>query len=271
MEEGGGFMRRIGTRAAYVLVPIGLAFAAAQVQGYKMPKPLALGLIGVLLSVAAVAVLSIVWETVKEVRRRLERRETSTAWIDSDPPGQLDYIPDLTRASKKFVKQMGRLSDDTGRVSKRTERAARVLPFALMCGPRVAQLWGEWSALGYLRSAAFIEGRTDHLRKTVAEFGRAQEANFMRVPAPASDEERAMLTAARAAVVEQIATTASAVESTSAYRDSVREFFDQSVSRALRVASGRLVDQLDAMIAVLHRSLTDSERFLALIDQKAGS
>lgn len=236
-----------------------------------MPRLVFDVLIVALLCVAGVAFLSVCWEGFTEVRRSLERRETSTAWIDTEPPGSWDYIPDLKRAEKKFVKQMGRLSSDTGRVSERTARAARFVKVAIWCGPRVSQLFGKYSARGYLRSAHFIEGRTGHLRKTVAEFARAQEANLSRLPAPANDAERALLVAARSALAESIATTSSAIESTSMYRDSVREFSALNVSRALRVSSGRLADQLDALIVVLRRSLKDSERLDALCAQKGRS
>jgi len=95
-------MRRIGGRAAFTVASFGLVFAGFQVQGWKMPRLLAVVLIVLLLVGAGVAALSIVWESVKEAKRWLEHRETSTAWIASESPGLLDYVPDMERASKKF-------------------------------------------------------------------------------------------------------------------------------------------------------------------------
>lgn len=92
--ENRGFMRRIGGRAAFVVGSIGLVFAAFQVQGWTMPRPLAIALITVLLVAAAVALLSILWEAIEEARRWREGREVNVrSWCKTAPrsTGELSY------------------------------------------------------------------------------------------------------------------------------------------------------------------------------------
>jgi hypothetical protein len=267
--QDAGFMRRIGPRSGFGLVAIGLVFAAYQVQGWKMPRLLAAVLIAVLLTAAALVVLSIVWEAIKEVRDWRERRETSTEWIASEPPGLLDYLPDMQRASKKFVRQMNRLNRDTARLGKRTGRNARTMKRASMFGPRAAQFWANHTAKSIFRSAVFIEKRSAHLGKTLAEFARAQEGQLNSLAAPKSEEERASLATAREALADRSATTAEAITSVTGYRDSTLELSQQNFSRTLRVSNKRLAEQLDALIVVLRRSLKDSKRLESLLERKA--
>jgi hypothetical protein len=269
--EEASFVRRIGSRAGFVLAAIGLVFAAYQVQGWTMPRLLAALLIGLLLAVAAVALFSIVWEAIKEVQRWRERRETSTAWIAAEPPGMLDYVPDMKRASKKFVRQMSRLNRDTSRIGNQMSRDSRSIKLAVLFGPRAAQLWANHSARGILRSAVFIERRTDHLRATIAEFARAREGQLASLPAATNEEERAALAEARAAVAEQSATTAEAIDSVEGYRVAVLDVSQNNFSRTLRVSSHQLAEQLAAVIVVLRRSLKDSQRLEELFEEKARS
>jgi hypothetical protein len=224
-----------------------------------------------MLAVAGVAVVSILWEAIKEIRGWRERRETSTAWIAAEPPGLLDYVPDMSRASNKFVRQMSRLNRDTSRVGKQTSRDARTIKWVLVFGPRASQLWANHTARGILRSAVFIEKRATHLRKTVDEFARAQEGQLMGLDAPGNDEERAALDLARKAVAERSATTAETIESVSGYRDAVRDLSEKNYSRTLRVSNQRLAEQLDTLIAVLRHSLKDSQRLEVLMERKARS
>lgn len=269
--EERGFLRRIGGRAGFAIAAIGLVFAAYQVQGWKMPRLLAAVLIAALLAVAGVAILSIVWEGVKEVRRWREERETSTAWIAAEPPGLVDYGPDMNRANKKFLRQMAKLTRDTKRVGVRMGRHAKLAKVAQFFGPRAAQIWANHAAKGILGSAAFIEKRTGHLRATIAESTRAQEGHLVSLPAPANDEERVALGTLRESFVERSTSTAQAIASVEAYRNVVRIAADENLSRTLRVASNKLADQLDAMSQVLRRSLRDSQRLEVLCEQKAKS
>lgn len=262
-------MSRVGRRAGFAVAAIGLVFAAYQVQGWTMPRLLAEVLIGVLLAVAAVAILSIVSESMKEAMRWRERRETSTAWIAEEPPGLLDYVPDMSRANKKFVRQMSRLSRDTNRVGNKMRRQSRWLKVARLFGPRAAQLWANHTARSVLRSATFIEKRTAHLDATVAEFARAQEGLLQTLDAPATDEDRVALATAREAIAGRSATTRAAIESTVGYRVEVAGFANQNFSRTLRVSNNRLAEQLDALTAVLRGSLKDSERLERLLDRMA--
>jgi hypothetical protein len=233
-----GFMRRIGSRAGFFVAAIGLVFAAYQVQGWKMPRLLAALLIASMLAVAGVALLSIVWEAVKEARVWRERRETSRDWIAAEPPGLLDYLPDMNRASKKFVRQMDRLNRDTERVGKRTTRDARIISWASRLGrPRAAQLSANRSAKGILRSAVFIEKRSNHLRKTVDEFARAQEG-----PSDSScrsyERRRTRCTGRHPRdLASRTATTAAAIKSVGGYRDTVRKFSQQNYSRTLKASN----------------------------------
>jgi hypothetical protein len=269
--EPAGYLRRIGGRAGFAVVVFGLVFAAFQVQGWTMPRLLAVVLIVLLLAAGGVAVLSIVWEAVKEAKRWREDREISTAWIAGEPPGLLDYVPDMKRANKKFIRQMAKLSGDTDRVGNRMARHARVIKVAKFLGPRAAQVWANHTAKGVFRSADFIERRTGHLRATVAEFARAQEGHLASLPAPTNDDERAALAAIGASFASRSATTLEAIVSTEGYRDVVRDSAQQNFSRTLRVSGNQLADQLDAMIVVLRRSLKDSQRLETLCAQRAKS
>lgn len=264
-------MRRIGSRAVFGIGSVGLVFAAYQVQGWTMPRLLAVVLIGMLLVAAASAFLSIAWEAINEVRGWRERRETSTAWIAAEPPGLLDYVPDLNRASKMFSRQMDRITRDTARVGKQTSRDARTIKWAVRLGPRTAQLWANRTAKGILRSAVFIEKRSAHLRETVDEHARVSESHLNSLGSPQGDEDRAALETARQAVAGRSATTAEAIESVSGYRDAVLGVSEQNFSRTLRVSNKRLADQLDAVIVVLRRSLRDSQRLESLLEGKAKS
>lgn len=173
-ERGAGFLRRVGSRAGFVLAAVGLVFVAYQVQGWTMPRLLAALLIGLLLAVAAVALLSIAWEAIKEAARWRERRETSTAWIAAEPPGHLDLVPDMNRATKKFVRQMNRLNHDTKRLGRKIGRYARFMNWVSLW-PRAALTLANQAAKANARSAAFIEKRSAPLRKTIDELRRAQK------------------------------------------------------------------------------------------------
>jgi hypothetical protein len=263
-----GFMRRIGSRAGFAIAAIGLVFAAYQVQGWKMPGLLAAVLIACLLAIATIALLSIAWEAIKEIRAWRERRETSTAWIADEPPGLLDYLPDMNRALKKFVRQMGRLNHDTERLGRQTGRDARTASLAKFFGPRAAQSWANHTARRVLRSAVFIEKRSTHLRKTILELGRAQEGHLKSLPAVKSGEERAALRSARAAVASQSATVEETIRSVCYYRDVVRGISEQNFSRTLRVSNQRLADQLSGVVEILRLSLKHSKRMEGLLEQR---
>lgn len=261
-------MRRVGSRAGFAVAAVGLVFAAYQVQGWKMPRVLAAILIVGLLGVACVALASIAWEVVKELRSWSERRETSTAWISKEPPGQLDYIPDMNRAVKKFTRQMSRITRDTKRVGRLTTRQARLAKWVPKFGPRAGQIWANYTARRLLRSAVFIERRTSHLRATSAEFFRVQEAMFANLPAPTDAAERTALETARDSFVSQGETTEGAIDSVEGYRDAVRDVAQMNISRTLRVSGERLAGQLDGMVLVLRRSLKDSQRLATAVDRK---
>jgi hypothetical protein len=267
--EESGFLRKVGSRAGFGLAAVGLVFAAYQVQGWTMPRLLAAFLIVLLLAVVAVAVLSIAWETIREVMRWRERRETSTAWIAAEPPGQLDLIPDMERATKKFVRQMKRLNRDTGRLGKKIGRYSRLMNWARRFGPRAVLTLANQAAKANSRSAAFIEKRATHLRKTVDELRRTQEGQLTRLSDPETDEDWAALSEAQAVAASRTVTTAETIESVVGYRDAVLGIAHQDLARTLTASSKQLAAQLEAVIVILRRSLKDSERAEALLKQKA--
>jgi hypothetical protein len=245
-----------------------LVLATYQVQGEKMPRVLAAIIIYSLLAVSAIAVLSIVWECVKEFRVWRERRETSTAWIDAEPPGHLDFIPDMQRASKKFIEQLNELNTDTARVGRKMRRHTRVSPLMRFASSRMRQRWANSAARSVTRSAVFIEKRQDHLRATVGELKRVTEAQVASA-APETEADRAALLEFRRVIVSRNVSTLEAVASVEGYRDVALGLSEQNLSRTLRVSNKRLSEALDGIIRTLRGFVRDGERLEAALALKA--
>jgi peptidoglycan/LPS O-acetylase OafA/YrhL len=99
-----GAATRIAVRAALASAATGLLLATFQVQGWTMPKPLAVILIVLLVAMIVVAVAAIVGEAFRAFMSFLEHRATTPSWVASAEPGVLDYEPDGIRANKRFMR-----------------------------------------------------------------------------------------------------------------------------------------------------------------------
>jgi hypothetical protein len=107
------------------------------------------------------------------------------------------------------------------------------------------------------------------LRATVDEFARAQKGQWVKVGEVETDEDRASLQEAREAVAGRSESSRSAIASVIEYPDTMRDFAEQNYARSLRESSRRLVEQLEALIVILRRSLHDSEQLEGLLARKA--
>jgi predicted PurR-regulated permease PerM len=117
-----GAAKRIGVAASFASVAIGLLLAAFQVQGWTMPRLLAIVLIVLLSVMVAIAVSAIVYEVVRTVRRFLKHRATTPSWVSTERPGLLDYEADGIRAGERFTKELTKLSRDTEGLGAKLER-----------------------------------------------------------------------------------------------------------------------------------------------------
>lgn len=91
---------RIALFAALASATTGLFLAGFQVQGWTMPKPVAIPLFVLLGAMIVASVSAIIVEAIRAFRSFLEHRSTTASWVESEEPGFLDYEPDGIRAFK---------------------------------------------------------------------------------------------------------------------------------------------------------------------------
>src|SRR5690349_17043543 len=159
--------KRVAISAALSSGATGILLAIFQVQGWTVPKPLALALIALMLLITGIAVLVVVIDLGSNVRAFLERRATNALWISSEPPGLLDYEADGLRAQNDLNRMFNTLAKDTGRVGKSIQRGAKRLARAQNKNGRVKQRRANRTAKHIDRSAVFIEKRLATLKNLV--------------------------------------------------------------------------------------------------------
>lgn len=245
--------RRFGLPASFTGAAIGIVAGVYEVQGWKMPGPLAVALITALLIMIVVAISVMGYEAIKEVLLFLERRATSAAWVSQEEPGLLDYEADFLRASDRFKREMVGLANDTGKLGrdlgKHTKRLeepkVRRLPF-------VKQNRANQAAKSIDRSAIYIEKRAELLNALVKDVSR-NLAGWIATAAIATPEDKTAAEELMESLGNNVNTATATIEKTTGYRDTVRSMEKQNPARTVRIASKRLADGLDSTVKILRR------------------
>jgi hypothetical protein len=258
---------RIGLWASLASAAIGILFAVFEVQGWKVPGPLALALIVFLLAVIAVAVLMISVEVARAIHRFFEYRATSASWVSSEAPGLLDYEADGIRAGNRFTKELYKLNDDTETLGKRLARHSKRMERSAGKSARKRQRLANRSAKAMNRSAEFIEKRLELLEALVKDVRRNTEG-LIGAQDLETDGEIAAAAELSGTLKEGHQTTVETGESVAGYRDTVRDIERQNLARTVRLASHRLGDALDGMVKVLRRQESGSLHNAKALDQK---
>jgi hypothetical protein len=264
-----GSAKNIGVSATLGAGAIGLLLAAFQVQGWTMPKSLALALIALLILLIAVALSVIVYETVRAVRRFLEHRATSPSWVSTEKPGLLDYEADGIRASERFTKELNKLTRDTAKLGTRLERHSKAIERSAGKSAKKRQRRANRSAKAIDKSAVFIEKRVDLLHELVKDIARNAEGLIGALELETDDD----LTAAkefRDTLDETHQTTTQTVGNVDEYRQTVRALEQQNPSRSVRIASGRLANSLEGVLKMMRRHESSSRKLVSSLDSKIG-
>lgn len=246
---------------------IGLLVGLFQVQGVEFPTPLFLVLAVVLFAVVAGGVALMAFEVWGIARALLEHRATSAEWLESEPPGFLDYIPDGLTASERFNRELVKLGEDTQELGqklvKHTERFERLVggsPFA-------QQREANRSAKSIEQSASYIEKRLELLDACVKDIDR----NFrpwVAIQHITSDEEFKVTQEARNAIEGSRQATIDSLKVTAEYRDTIAATEAQNAARTVRLASARLGRALSGVVTVLRRFEKSAANLLRELDKK---
>ncbi len=92
-----------------------------------MPDFLAIILLVILLTMLFIAILVILFESGKGVRKYCENRSISAGWISTEPPGILDCQVDGVRARDRFSKETKKLFERIECLSKIAEKHEHIL------------------------------------------------------------------------------------------------------------------------------------------------
>lgn len=258
---------RVGYAAALASAATGILFAIVQVQGWTVPKPLALALIALMLLIIAGAVLLILVDLARNIRAFLEHRATSASWISDEPPGFLDYEVDGLRATDEFSSVITKLGEDTETLGKRLQRSTRRMQRAHRKSAKHRQRIANRTAKSITRSSIYIERRLDLLKKLLKEMERNHRGVVANLPVETEDE-RTSARAAREAIAGACAATAESRKSTEGYRDAVQTLEAQNASRTLRIATGRLKKALSGVATTLKTFEKLSAGLVAEFDKK---
>jgi hypothetical protein len=246
---------------------IGIIFAGFQVQGWTVPRLLAIVLLAVLGLVLAGALGMVVYESVRALRMFLEHRSVSAGWISSEPPGLLDYEADNLRAQKALNRFFNKLAKDTTRVGKKTTRGTKSLVRAKDKRGRVKQRRANRTAKHLTRSAVFIERRLTALKKLTKEIERNHQGLIANLPL-ATEEEVKLVMNWRNNVEGGRTASAEAAVGIDTYRRAVEDFEAMNASRTLRIASDRLGNALRGMVRALKDFETVSAGLVREFDQR---
>ena len=251
---------RIGLWATLASAAIGILLALFQVQEWKVPKPLALTLIALLLAVIAVAVSMTAYEITRAVRKFLEDRAISPAWVSADAPGLLDYEADANRAQNRLTKEMNKQTKETERLSKKLNRAAKRAVRLQGKNAKRRQRHANRSARSIAKNALFVEKRLPLLKALVKDIDRNYRG-FISTTTIQSHEQFDELLKLRDVVNHGRAVTNEAMRSVNEYRQSVADAEAQNLSRTIRLAS----DRLEKGLAGIAKVLRDHERTMGAV------
>src|ERR671922_540183 len=238
-----GTSTRIVLGATLASAGIGLWLALLQVQGWTMPKPVALAMLVILAAVIAVGVSMIVTEAVRWIKQVLEHRATSPSWVASDAPGLADYEADGVRAQERFTSELEKMNDDTESLGKKLDRHAKRMERLKGKSAKKRQRAANRSARRMNRSAVYIEKRLALLKALVKDIERNYRGLIMAGTIETDDDFQAVLEL-RNVLDTGRATTEGTLASVAEYRASVEETEALNLSRTVRSASGRLAKAL---------------------------
>jgi hypothetical protein len=216
-----GATTRIALLAALASAATGLFFAGFQVQGWTMPKLVAIPLFALLGAMVVVSVSAIIIEAVRAFRSFLEHRSTTPAWVESTAPGVFDYEPDLERASNRFTRELGKLARDTGRLGRKMDRHAKRMTKSAGKSGRVKQRRADRAARDISRSAVFIEKRLALLVEIAKDIRRNQDG-LVETLNPETPEQIDEAKVLLRVLEEGHETTVEAAASTADYAQAVR-------------------------------------------------
>jgi hypothetical protein len=261
--------KRIGVEASLASVALGLFLAAFQVQGWTMPKAVAIVVIVLLGLMSTVALSAIIYEVVRAVRAFLEHRATTPSWVSTEKPGLLDYEADGIRANERFAKELNKLNRGTEKLGGQLERHTERFERSKNASGKTKQRRANRSARDIDRSAVFMEKRLDLLQALVKDIVRNSEG----VIASTDIETDADLAAAkefRDTLAEGREATAGTLESTGGYRESVKQIEEMNLSRTMRIASRRLAASLDGVEKMLRKHQGGLASLVRSLDSKIG-
>lgn len=265
-----GVAKHIAWYASIASVAIGLVLAAYQVQGWKMPKPLAVTLIVILLVMAAVALLATFFEVGRTILRYREYRATNPAFVSTENPGLLDYEADGIRATKRLTKEYNEFAGQTGKLGKKMERHTKATESrGASWGPKKRQRRANRAAKAINKSAMHTEKRLSLLKALVADVLRNAEGLVANIDLSAVDAEdiqgakdfRDTLTGTHQEGTE-------ALKSVAEYRETVQNTEQMNLSRTMRIASARLGGALDGVVDLLKKHTTESRKIANALDNK---
>jgi hypothetical protein len=258
---------RIGLWATLGSAGIGLFLALLQVQGWTMPKPLALTLGVLLLAAVAIAVSMIVVEIWRVVQGVLEHRATSASWVASTDPGLADYEADGIRAQKRFTRELNKLNRGTESLGRRLNRDAKRMTRLQGKSAKRRQRAANRSARRIHKSAVFIEKRLALLKALVKDIERNYRGFITAVEFQTeADYDAAM--EFRDTVASGGAITAETLTSITGYRVAVEETEALNLSRTVRIASGRLAKGLRGIEGVFKAHERASASLVRDLDRK---
>jgi hypothetical protein len=262
-----GSVARVGVVTSLGSVAIGLLLAVFQVQGWTMPKILALLLIALLIAMIAASVAVVVYEVVRAIRLFFEHRATSPSWVSSERPGLLDYEADGIRASERFAKELNKLNGDTTRLGKKLRRHTEAFAGGEGTDAKRRQKRADRSAKDINRSAVFIEKRLAFLQALVKDITRNAEG-LIAVADFGTPEDLAQGQEFRAVLDGGCRVTSDTLAIIAEYREATRTTQQLNLSRTMRIASGRLVSALDGIVKTMRSHESGTRKLVQVLDRK---
>jgi hypothetical protein len=262
-----GAAKRIVAEATFASVALGLFLAAFQVQGWTMPRAVAIVVIVLLALLSAAAISALVYEVVRSVRSYLEHRATTSSWVSSERPGLLDYEADFIRANERFTKELTKLNRGTQRLGARLQRHTETFARSQGASGKTKQRRANRAAKDIDKSAVFIEKRLDLFEVLVKDIARNAEGLIASSDLQNTDDiDAARLFRDTLEGGEEA--TAQTLPSVSEYRASVKETEDLNLSRTIRIASGRLVRSLQGVEKVLKKYRAEAQKLVHSLDRR---
>jgi hypothetical protein len=262
-----GATTRIGLRASFASAAIVILLGVFQVQGWTMPKGLAIPLIVLLVAMIVIAISMIVYDVVAAFRRYLRHRATSASWVSKEKPGLLDYEADGIAASEFFVEKLTELSSSTQRLGARLERHTEAFERSKGKSANERQKVANRAAKEIDKSAVVIEDRLELLHELVKDILRNAEGLIGSVDLSTPDDLESAKDF-RSILTETNQATTGTLESIRGYRKTVREQEQMNLSRTIRIADGRLARALEGVEKVLRKHSTGSVQLVRSLDRK---